>query len=213
MLARVMRRAARAKTLDTIVVATTTDSCDDVLVTECSRLGISCFRGSQEDVLDRYRSAAAAHAAEVIVRITSDCPLIDPEVIDQVVSAWQNSSVDYISNGPTWPRGLNVEVFSRAALEQAWEQAHLPWQRSHVTPYLYQNPSLFRIGSVSAPGDYGHLRWTVDTPEDLALVRSLYKHLGNQDGFGWREVLATVEQNPNLLEINRDISQKPIEAG
>jgi len=213
MLARVVRRAVRAKTLDAIVVATTTDPRDEEIVTECFRLGVSCFRGSEEDVLDRYQSASIAYPAKGIVRITSDCPLIDPDVIDQVVSTWQDSSFDYVSNGPTWPRGLNVEVFSRTALAQAWEQAHLPWQRSHVTPYLYQNPNLFRIGNVAAPEDYGHLRWTVDTPEDLTLVRSLYEHLGNRDDFGWQEALTVVEQNPNLLEINRGISQKPIEAG
>ena len=215
MLARVVRRVARAHTLHQWVVATTTHERDEAIVSECLRLGVSCLRGHEEDVLDRYREAARATGAEVVVRITADCPLIDPAVIDQVVLGLRTHQVDYASNTlpRTWPRGVEVEAFTREALEQAWSHAREPWQRAHVTPYLYQHPDQFRLHGVVAEKDHSDLRWTVDTPEDLALVRSLHQYLGNRDDCTWQEVLAVIERLPALTRINEHVRQKALEEG
>ncbi len=147
MLARVVRRALRSALIDKLVVATTEKKADDVIVSECDSLGISCFRGSEDDVLDRYYQAARAFSADLIVRITSDCPLIDPEIIDRVVQAFLDNCPDYASNTieSTYPRGLDVEVFAFDALKKAWCEASMDFQHVHVTPYIYLHPDQFRI--------------------------------------------------------------------
>ncbi len=215
LLARVLHRVQRAKTIDQVVVATTIAAHDDPIALECARLGVSCLRGDEADVLGRYREVAAATNAVVVVRITADCPLIDPSVIDSVVEAFHRHPVDYASNTQhrTWPRGLDVEVFSRVSLERAWQEATEPWQRSHVTPYFYQHPELFRLHSVAMPVDHSTLRWTVDTADDLALIRIIYQHLGNRDDFDWREALAVVEHAPELASFNQHVPQKLLEEG
>jgi spore coat polysaccharide biosynthesis protein SpsF len=215
MLARVVRRAGRAERLDGVVVATTDRPADDAIVAECRELGVTVFRGSEEDVLDRYQGAARATDAGVVVRITSDCPLIDPEVIDRVVAALLADDADYASNTleRTYPRGLDVEAVTAEALAQAWRKAQEPYQRVHVTPYLYQHPDRFRLRSVTSGVDAGHHRWTVDTAEDLELVRALYSRLGNDDDFGWRRALVVVEAEPELADLNRRIRQKALEEG
>ena len=215
LLSRVVRRVTRAHTLDQTVVATTEEEQDDEIVAECARLGVSCVRGDQADVLDRYRKTALATNAAVVVRITADCPLIDPGLIDTVVRAYHNHAADYVSNTQhrTWPRGLDVEVFGRAALDHAWREAKEPWQRVHVTPYFYQHPALFRLHSVVAPEDHSHLRWTVDTADDLELVRRIYQHFDPRDDFEWREVLALIQQRPELVRLNQHVQQKALEEG
>lgn len=215
MLARVVNRTRRARLVNEVVVATSTSEKDEALVGECERLGVRLFRGSEEDVLDRYHGAARAFGAEVVVRITSDCPLIDPELIDRTITAFQQQNADYTSNAleRTWPRGLDTEVFKAEALKRAWEEAKEPYQRAHVTPYLYQHPEWFRIVPFKGETDYSGYRWTVDTPADLALVREIYARLGNRDTFSWREALAVMEADPALAEINREILQKPLEQG
>lgn len=212
MLARVVRRAQRAGFLDEVVIATTTLREDDVLVTEGARLGVRVTRGSPDDVLDRYYQAAQTLSAARIVRITSDCPLIDPEVIDAVGAGFVRSDCDYASNTleRSFPRGLDTEVFSIEALTRAWQQAREPFQREHVTPYLYQNPHLFQTVGIRAEQDYSAHRWTVDTPEDLELVRAIYARLGNTDTFTWREALAVVEREPALAALNQYIVQKAL---
>jgi spore coat polysaccharide biosynthesis protein SpsF len=215
LLTRVMRRAARAHTLDKVVVATTTLDDDDAIVALAEREGWPVVRGSENDLLDRYLTAARAHDAEVIVRITSDCPLIDPDVIDATVSAFHAADVDYASNTlepPTYPRGLDVEVVARAALEQAGREDADPAWREHATPYIYRHPELFRILRVANETDRSDQRWTVDTPGDLALVRNIYEALGS-DAFGWHEALAVVEAHPDWLELNRRIVQKVVPPG
>ena len=215
MLSRVVRRAARAQTVDELVVATSSNDQDDAIVAECARLGATCFRGVELDVLERYYTVATATHAEVVVRITADCPFIDPEVIDTVVRAFHRYAVDYASNTQqrSWPRGLDVEVFACAALERAFHEAQLPWQRTHVTPYFYQHPELFRLHAVVAAEDYSDFRWTVDTPEDLALARAIYQSLENCDDFSWRAALAVIAETPELAELNRRIRQKSLEDG
>jgi spore coat polysaccharide biosynthesis protein SpsF len=213
MLSWVARRAQRASTITRVAVATTTDPSDDPVEAACQMLGIECCRGSQFDVLDRYYQCARALGAEVIVRITADCPLMDPALIDQVVSEFNHACVDFAANRlpPPWhrtyPIGLDVEVCTFAALERAWKEATLPYEREHVMPYLYDEPDRFRITILDNQADYGSLRWTVDTPEDLEFIRRLIAVLGRQD-FSWLDVLALVSEHPELQEINAGVRHK-----
>ncbi len=179
--------------------------------------GWPVVRGSETDLLDRYLAAARAHDAEVVVReSTSDCPPDShPEVIDATVRAFRAAHADYASNSlhpPTYPRGLDVEVVARAALERAGHEDRDPMWREHATPYLYRHPELFRLLRVPAPEDRSGQRWTVDTPEDLELVQRIYNALGRDD-FGWRQALAVVEAHPDWLAINRDVVQKVVPPG
>lgn len=212
MLARVVRRALRSALIDKLVVATTEKEADDAIVSECDSLGISCFRGSEDDVLDRYYQAARTFSADSIVRITSDCPLIDPEIIDRVMQAFLDNGPDYASNiiKSTYPRGLDVEVFTFDALEKAWYEASADFQHVHVTPYIYQHPKQFRILSVSGDEDLSRHRWTVDTREDLALIQAVYAKINRDDLFSWRDVLELFNREPNLAEVNRHIRQKTL---
>lgn len=214
MLARVVHRVQRARLLDEVVVATTTQSDDDAIAQLCAVRGWPCARGSLDDVLDRYFQAALARRAEVVVRITSDCPLIEPELIDQVVGAVlaDPPHVDYASNVQpprTFPRGLDTEVMRFDALERAWREDTNPTWREHVTPYLYRHPERFRIQGVFNAVDLSHLRWTVDTAEDLELVRRIYGFFGD-DTFSWYDVLRLLEWRPEWLEINRSVEQKAV---
>jgi spore coat polysaccharide biosynthesis protein SpsF len=211
-LARVVNRLRRATLLDEILIATCYAVTDDAIVRECERLSVNSFRGSEDDVLDRYYQAAQVSKAEVVVRITSDCPLIDPVLVDETISVFQEQHADYASNTivHSYPRGLDTEVFTRAALERAWTDARKSYEREHVTPYFYEHPELFRIASTHGPDDYSHFRWTLDTPEDLQLIRKIYSKFDDQDTFGWQEAVALMEREPELAELNSHVSQKSL---
>lgn len=214
MLTRVVRRTKRAKSLDEVLVATSASERDDPIEDLCSWEGWPCFRGSEEDVLDRYYQAAKAHAGDPIVRITADCPLIDPGLVDEVVGVYQGGEWDYVSNTlepRTFPRGLDAEVLSFEALRRAWEEDENPATREHVTPYLYRHPGRFRTKGVRHDEDLSYMRWTVDTPEDLEFVRHVYTAFGDDDHFTWKEVLALLEKRPEWIEINRHVTQKEVE--
>ena len=215
MLARVVRRTSRAALVDAVVVATSDAPADDPIVDECRRLAVPCFRGDEEDVLDRFFRAAAAHAADVVVRITADCPLIDPELIDHVAGRFLEERPDYASNvlRRTWPRGLDTEVVSAGALARAWLEASEPYERVHVTPYIYHHRERFRLLSVTGREDSSDARWTVDSPADLDLVREVYRRLGNDDRFGWQDVRRLLAAEPDLAEINRHVKQKQLMEG
>ena len=214
-LARVVRRVRRAERVAEVVIATTDQTDDDRIVAEGRALGVAVFRGSEEDVPDRTYRAARRFGAEVIVRITSDCPLIDPEVVDRVVREFSAAAPDYASNTleRTFPQGLDTEVLTFEALERTWREAGEPYQRTHVTPYIYQHPDDFRLLSVAGRPDASGHRWTVDTAEDLELVRALYAPLGNSDAFTWRQALAVVEREPELTALNRRVRQKALAEG
>jgi len=214
-LARVVRRVERSEEIEPVIVATSDANSDDVIARECDRLGVGCFRGNEDDVLDRYYSAAESVGADAVARITSDCPAIDPEIVDKTIRAFREARADYASNAleRSYPRGLDNEVMTMATLERMWREATHSYQRAHVTAYVYENPSLFRIVSVKGDTDYSRYRWTLDTPDDLDFLRALYGRLGNRDDFSWREALAVVEREPALAEINRHIEQKVLHEG
>jgi spore coat polysaccharide biosynthesis protein SpsF len=210
MLERVVRRVQRARRIDRVVVATTTEGTDDAVVSAASALGVDVTRGSENDVLDRFRQAAIDSGAGSIVRICADSPFVDPEVCDLVVRSFLDADppVDYASNklDPSFPLGLDVEAFSRHALERAAREAHEPFERSHVTMYMYQNPDRFRLLPVIAGRDLHSWRWTVDTPADLAFARAVFQRLYGVNDFSWRDVVALIEREPELAELN---SQRP----
>jgi len=213
MLARVVSRLSRAGSIDEVVVATSDHFRERPIVELCRARHWSFFRGSEHDVLDRHYCAAIAHKADVVVRVTSDCPLIDPEIVDAVVSALlANPASDAASNvipHRTFPRGLDAEAVRVTALERAWREDTNPAWREHVTQYIHRRPELFRITSVTNGEDLSELRWTVDTTEDLELLRRIYGHFPD-DRFAWRDVLSLLERHPDWLELNRHIEQKRV---
>ncbi len=235
MLVWVVERARRARTLDEVVVATTTDASDEPIVAFCQGRGYPFFRGSVFDVLDRYYQAALQHQAEIVVRLTADCPLIDPDLIDRAVSAFIASTpnasgdgqpveneqpfpYDFIANrlpppwGRTYPIGLDIEVCSFTGLELAWREATLPHQREHVMPFFYDQPERFRILLLNHEVNYGNLRWTVDTPQDLELLRQIAAHFPGRNDFSWLEVLELIQSNPHLAQINAQVQPKDYRA-
>jgi len=212
MLFRVVNRLRASRLIDEIVVATTRDVKDDAIVEECGRCSVSFSRGDENDVLDRYYRAAQSNGADVVVRITSDCPLIDPTVTDKTIQAFLKERPDFASNAiiRTYPRGLDTEVISCTAIARAWQEARQPYEREHVTPYIIEHPAQFRLLSVTGNEDFSCYRWTVDTPEDLAFVRAIYSRFRSADIFSWHEVLELLEREPGLIDLNRLVVQKAL---
>jgi len=211
MLAQVVRRVRDARRITETVVATTTAPDDDAVVREAGRLGAGVHRGSQSDVLDRFVGAARSYRADVIVRVTADCPLLDGEVLDQVIGAL-DTSVDYASNthDRRFPRGLDVEALHRDTLERIGRLGTSPEAREHVTAFVMEAPTLFRVAQVSAEQDDSDLRWTVDTPDDLDMVRALYRELDLATvALPYRELVAAVRARPELAAGNAHVVQKP----
>jgi spore coat polysaccharide biosynthesis protein SpsF len=208
MLAHEIRRLQRIEELDDVVVATTVDPADDPVTAVADAEGVRWFRGSEHDVLDRYYRAAEAASADVVLRVTADCPLLDPEVAGLVLSALaaQDGALDYASNvvERTYPAGLDAEALTAEALERAFRLGRSPEAREHVTWFLLrERPDLFRIGSVTDDVDNSDLRWTVDSARDLELVRRLYDELGlARTPRSYREVIAYVREHPELETLN-----------
>jgi len=211
-LARVVRRMQRANLIDTVLIATTVSPSDDRIVDEASRLNVDCFRGSEEDVLDRYWQASQKTLADAVVRVTSDCPLIDPSLVDATIQLFLDQQADYASNctSRAYPRGLDVEICTVKVLRRAWEDAREPYEREHVTPFFYEHPELFRLAELKSKIDYSSHRWTLDTPDDLKLVRAIYEHFPGRDDFSWFEILKLVEENPSISALNSHVSQKQL---
>ncbi len=215
MLARLLERLARCQKLDDIVVATTDDGSEQPIVELVDSLNVHVFRGSEDDVLTRYYGATQRYGADVVVRITSDCPLIAPEVVDTCVEAFSASGgdVDYASNvfTRTYPRGLDTEVFSMRALETAFKEATTPSEREHVTPFIWRQPQRFRLLDVVDTEDHSDLRWTVDTPEDFELVSRIYGALyPTNPAFSYRDVLRLLDEHPGWSGLNRHVEQKKV---
>lgn len=211
MLARVVDRVRRARTIDRVVVATTIESQDDPLADHARSFGVEVFRGSEEDVLDRYYQAASHHALDIVVRITSDCPLLDPGLADTVVRLLlePGARADYAANTitRTYPRGLDVEAVPFTTLERVWRQATSAHERAHVFPYVYEHPGHFAIAGITDSVDRSAMRWTVDTADDLTFVRGVCRVLGTRE-FTWIDVLEVLDAHPELLEINAQVRQK-----
>lgn len=208
MLALQLERAARAR-LDRLIVATSEEPGDDAVAALAEHEGYGCFRGALSDVLDRFYRAARETPADHVVRLTADCPLIDHRVIDRVMSEHVRGGHDYTSNTQkrTFPQGEDVEVMRFATLERAWREASSEYDREHVTPYIYRHPELFRLGSVESAEDWSHYRWTVDYPEDLALVRAVFEALYARDtDFSVADVVELIARRPELLEINAAVN-------
>lgn len=213
----VITRVKQAKEIDEIVIATTTKLEDKIIATGAERLGVKVFRGSEEDVLSRYYYAAKENNADVIIRITSDCPLIDPEIIDEMVYKFKNlykdNEVDYLSNTleRTFPRGLDVEVFSYKVLAEAFINAEKKYHKEHVTPYIYENPEKFNLVGYSSDTDYSYHRWTLDTPEDFELITKTYNALyDGKHEFYLDDIIALFEKIPELFNINVHVEQKAL---
>ena len=215
MLERVVRRIQRSSSIDDVVIATTDRPADVVVAGEAERIGVKVVRGDEDDVLDRFRQAAIESGAATIVRVSADSPLVDPEVIDMVVDAFLSHDVDYASNKlePSFPLGLDVEAFSRDALESAWQDAAEPYERSHVTVRMYSSASSMRTLPVTTTPDRHSWRWTVDTAEDLEFARQVFRRMGGGNEFSWRDVVSLIEANPGLAAINSHLRPKPVEQG
>ncbi len=218
MLTRVVRRARRSRFIDQVIVATTDDPSDDPVETLCNSRGIPVYRGSLFDVLDRFYQAALLFNAATVIRITADCPLIDPGEIDHVVNEFKEQKVDFAANRlpPPWKRtfpiGLDTEVCTFDVLARAWREAQDPHQREHVMPYIYEVKGRFKVLVIDHPVDYGAMRWTVDTPQDLEVVRVIYKNFLNRDDFSWLEVLDLYERQPELSRMNDSVNHNPFNA-
>jgi len=215
MLELLVERLKRARTLDQIVVATTTNRADDVIEELACQLGVSVFRGSEEDVLDRVLRAARSVNADVIVEITGDCPLIEPAVVNRLVGIYQANHYDYISNTlqRTFPRGLDTQVFSAAVLAQVAELTQAPADREHVSLYIYEHPERFSLHNVQSglPEKYWDLRLTVDTLEDFSLIREIYQELYPVNpAFSLKDIMDLSDRMPQLFETNRGVQQKPV---
>jgi spore coat polysaccharide biosynthesis protein SpsF len=233
MLQRVFIRTSRSASVSQTLFATTTDPSDDPVAEYCDFSGIPFTRGSLFDVLDRYYQTAQGAKADVVVRITADCPLIDPALIDDVVNTVisDQSTVDFAANRlpPPWhrtyPIGLDTEVCTFSALEQAWKEAKQPQHREHVMPYFYEgvklttenrlrqmgiSPRGYNIALLHHTTDFGDYRWTVDTPEDLEFMRQVYSRFDGRDDFSWKEVLDLVHNEPQLMQINAGVQHKTL---
>ena len=214
MLVHELSRIARAKRISSFVVATTTSPSDDCIVNVCKEHDWHYFRGSEPDVLDRYYQCAKQFDADIIIRLTADCPLIEPTIIDKVVREFIHKSpnADYVSNiNPqrTFPQGLDTEVMSFSALERSWIEDTNPALREHVTQYILRNPDKFKVAGVTNDRDISNLRWTVDTNEDFQLVNEIYSFFGH-NRFSWYDVLGLLEKKPELRLINQNIRQKEV---
>ena len=212
----VVTRARRAKLIDEVVVATTVDPSDDEVAAFCEAQGYAYSRGSMPDVLDRYYQAAKAHQAGVVVRLTADCPFIDPAMLDDNLRTFLEADppLDFAANRMpppftrTIPIGLDAEYCWFSGLETIWQEAKEKHQREHVMPFFYDHPERFNNLHILHEPDYGHLRWTVDTPEDLALLRQIVGYFPGRDDFSWLEVLELVQAHPELSDINASIRHK-----
>ena len=205
MLFRQIERLDRSREIDQLIVATSTDASDDEVVQACAERDLACYRGSLDDVLQRYAKAAEPYAPGIVVRLTGDCPLADPAIIDEVIRFFRAGDYDYASNcmPPTFPDGLDVEVMRFSCLQEAEREAVLPSHREHVTPFLRAYPDRFRIGNYFSADDRSMMRWTVDEPEDFEFVRHVYEKLypAKLDFTTW-DILDLLERQPELQAMN-----------
>ncbi|TBN55968.1 acylneuraminate cytidylyltransferase [Glaciihabitans arcticus] len=216
MIERVLERLSRSSQLDEIVVATTDQPADVAVAAAVEAAGFRVIRGAQYDVLERYLQAVSDRDdADVVVRVTADCPFIDPDIVDRVIAFRTEGDLDFAANrlppphARTYPVGLDVEVATVVALRRAGAEATAPHHREHVMPYLYESGDRFRFGVVQLDEDLSGYRWTVDTPEDLAAARAIAELVGPEP-FGWRDVLEVARMHPEIARINGSLAQKDV---
>jgi spore coat polysaccharide biosynthesis protein SpsF len=205
MLSVLLHRLKMTSGLDEIIVATTWHKTDDVLVNWLDKHGVDYFRGSENDVLDRFHKCASYKNADLIVRVTADDPLKDHKIIERALSIYAaEKTVDYVSNtlNPTFPEGLDIEVFSFAALDRTFREATLSTDREHVTPYIWRNTSKFNIVNFTMESNLSMWRWTVDKPKDLEFVTAVFSHFGNNIGISYIDIINLIYSKPELLQIN-----------
>jgi len=207
-----MNQLKFSKYIDKIIIATTTLENDDFIVSFCEQNNIEHFRGSSKDVLGRYYNCSRKFRLPTIVRITSDNPLIDPEIVDDVINEFQNSEYDYISteNEKTFPLGFAVEIFNFKSLEKAWTDSELPSEREHVTPYIIKNKTLFNQKNYSYKQDMSHLRCTVDTQDDFNLIEKIIQKIDSRP-IHLMDVLRLGQNEPDLFEINSHVKHDGME--
>ena len=210
-----MERLKRVQGSQRVVLATTANSTDDVLADYCSSHGWDCFRGSEEDVLDRYYQCALHYNADAIVRICGDCPLIDPDIVDRVIRRYLELSpaIDYVSNTleRTFPRGMDVEVFSFGSFKKIAQMARTPSEREHVTSYYYLHPELFKLDNVPNDTDMSKYRLTVDVEDDFKLIRLILEHLyPKKPDFDLKDIGNIMEKHPEWVKINAHVQQKSL---
>jgi glutamate-1-semialdehyde 2,1-aminomutase len=201
-----LSRLARASEVDQIIVATSGDERNLPLVEHVRKLGYACEQGSENDVLDRYVQAAKKHQADVVVRITGDCPLVDPDLVDEAIRLFKNTDLDYLCNNypPSYPDGLDIEICTFKSLEKAWQETNEPFDREHVTPYL-RKPGKFNIDTKHNNKDLSALRWTVDEPADFTVIEKVFQHFHPRIDFSWLDVLHLQHQQPTLFDLNQNI--------
>lgn len=204
----VVNRLKASELLDEVVVATTTEPSDDVIAEWCVLNGTPFYRGSLNDVLDRYFNAAKEFGARTIVRVTSDCPLVDPALVDRAIERFSEGGFDHVSIDSSFPDGLDAEVFSIEALGKAHREAALASEREHVTPYIWKNPRIFRLDRIKSAADLSRMRWTVDDAKDLEFVTRVFEGVGgNGKIFHYEDVLQFLRKNPQLLKINSETAR------
>ena len=203
-----LKRLSHSKKIDKIVLATSLKKENDILADIVESLGFDVFRGSEEDVLGRYFDTAKKYNAKTIVRITGDCPVIDPELVDKVIGYFQNNEVDYVSNidPPTFPDGLDIEVFTMKTLQVANKKAIKSFDREHVTPFIRENKE-FTCKNYFNITDQSNERWTIDDPEDFEVIKNVFKHFKKNIYFSWKELLSLKKANPKLFEANQAINR------
>lgn len=217
MLEWVVLRGQRAHEIDSVIVATTDSSSDDPIREWCTQNDVACYSGSEFDVLDRFYQAAKQEKADLVVRITADCPLIDPQVIDDVIDLYISSGADFAANRlvPPWhrtfPIGLDTEVVSFENLEKAWKQADQTFEREHVMPWFYDTEGRCKIEILEHDPDCGMHRWTVDTPDDLELLRQIFSLMKDPLHDSWQDVLSLIETHPALERINASVHAKRVD--
>lgn len=206
-----IERLKRSKKIQNIIIATTINPEDAAIVELCKKLKVDFYRGSEMDVLDRYYQASLLKPTSHVIRVTSDCPLIDPAVLDLTIEQFEKSGADYFSNSEAYPIGMNAEIFSSLMLAEAHTKGLIPYEREHVTPYFYTHPELFKLGQavVSSARTYPKYRLTVDTPEDFALIKALLEGLmPTNKNFSIDDICDFLAAHPDLADINSHVRQK-----
>lgn len=204
-------RVKQSRLIDKIVIATTKKPEDDVIQEIVTQFGLECFRGSENDLLDRYYQCAKKYRADVVVRVTPDDPFVDYRVIDRAIQIFKDNQVDFVTNHfePTYPEGLDVEVYSIHALEKSWKEAKLLSEREHVFPYIQNNQDQFKIINFKQEKDYSYLRWTIDYECDYEMTKVIYDYLYDKKPiFLQKDILQLLEKHPEISEINAHIKRK-----